>query len=53
MIRANVEEDRDFTMTRFMNDLNHDISHIIEFQMVYMTINVDKHLKQRGTIRQS
>jgi hypothetical protein len=53
MIQANVEKDRDVTMTRFMNDLNNDIAHIIELHMVYMTIKVEKHLKQRGTIRQS
>jgi len=30
MIRANVEEDMKATMTRFVNDLNYDITHIVE-----------------------
>jgi len=29
MIRANVEEGRKSIMARFMNDLNHDITHIV------------------------
>jgi hypothetical protein len=29
MIRANVEEGRKAIMARFMNDLNHDIAHIV------------------------
>jgi len=30
MIRANVEEDMEATMTRFINGLNYDITHIVE-----------------------
>jgi hypothetical protein len=29
MIQAYVKEDREATMARLMNDLNHDITHII------------------------
>jgi hypothetical protein len=29
MIQAYVKEDREATMARLMNDLNHDIAHII------------------------
>jgi hypothetical protein len=29
MIQAYVKEDREATMARFMNDLNHDIAHIM------------------------
>lgn len=30
MIRANIEEDKEATIARFMNGLNYDIAHIIE-----------------------
>jgi len=30
MILVNVEEDREVIMAKFMNGLNHDISHIVE-----------------------
>ena len=30
MIRANVEEDREATMTRFLNGLNRDIANVVE-----------------------
>jgi hypothetical protein len=30
MIQANVEEDREANMARFMNDFNHDITYIME-----------------------
>jgi len=59
MIRANVEEDEEATMSRFMNDLNHDIAHIMELhhyvkleEMMHMAVKVEKQLKQKGTIRQ-
>jgi hypothetical protein len=29
IIRANAKEDREATMTIFMNDLNHDIAHVV------------------------
>jgi hypothetical protein len=59
MIRANVEEDREATMARFMNDFNHDITYIMELyhymklgEMVYMAVKMEKQLKQNGTIQQ-
>ena len=30
MIRANVEEDREATMARFLNGLNRDIANVVE-----------------------
>ena len=48
MIQANVEEDREATMTRFLNGLNWDIANMVELQhyveledMVPMTIKVE------------
>ena len=45
MIRANLEEDREATMTRFLNGLNWDIANVVELQhyveledMVHMAI---------------
>ena len=57
MIWVNVEEDRKAIMAKFMNGLNHDISHIMELhhqmeleEMVHMDMKVEKQLKQKGTI---
>ena len=48
MIRANVEEDIEATMVRFLNGLNRDIANVVELQhfmeledMVHMTIKVE------------
>ena len=48
MIQANVEEDREATMTRFLNGLNWDIANMVELQhyveledRVPMTIKVE------------
>ena len=48
MIRANVEEDREATMARFLNGLNWDIVNVVELQhyveledMVHMAIKVE------------
>ena len=56
MIRANVEEDREATMARFLNGLNQDIANVVELQhyvkledMVHMTIKVERQLKRKGT----
>jgi hypothetical protein len=45
MIRANVKEDRETSMARFMNKLNHDIAHIVQLyhyveleEMVHMVV---------------
>uniref|UniRef100_A0A2N9FW43 CCHC-type domain-containing protein n=1 Tax=Fagus sylvatica TaxID=28930 RepID=A0A2N9FW43_FAGSY len=58
MIRANVEEDREATMARFLSGLNRDIANIIELQhyvevedMVHMAMKVERQLKRKGTIR--
>ena len=32
MIRASVEEDREATMARFLNELNRDIANVVELQ---------------------
>ena len=56
MIRANVEEDIEATMTRFLNGLNRDIANVVELQhyveledMVHMVIKVEQQLKRKGT----
>ena len=42
MIRANVEEDREATMARFLNGLNRDITNMVELEgMVHMAIKVE------------
>ena len=58
MIRANVEEDREATMARFLNGLNRDITNIVELQhyvkledMVHMAMKVEKQLKRKGTTK--
>jgi hypothetical protein len=58
MIRANVEEDREATMARFLSGLNRDIANVIELQhyveiedMVHMTMKVERQLKRKGTAR--
>uniref|UniRef100_A0A2N9FUC9 Reverse transcriptase domain-containing protein n=1 Tax=Fagus sylvatica TaxID=28930 RepID=A0A2N9FUC9_FAGSY len=52
MIRANVEEDREATMARFLSGLNRDIANVIELQhyveiedMVHMAMKVERQLK--------
>ena len=56
MIRANVEEDREATVARFLNWLNRDIANVVELQhyveledMVHMAIKVERQLKRKGT----
>jgi hypothetical protein len=58
MIRVNVEEDREATMSRFLSDLNRDIANVIELQhyveiedMVHMAMKVERQLKRKGTAR--
>jgi hypothetical protein len=48
LIRANVEEDREATMARFLNELNRDIANVVELQhyveledLMHMTIKVE------------
>jgi hypothetical protein len=47
-------------MTKFINDLNHDMTYIMELhhyveleEMVHMTMKVERQLKQKSTIQQS
>jgi hypothetical protein len=47
-------------MARFMNGLNHDITHIIKLhhymeleEMIHMVVKVEKQLKWKGNIQQS
>ena len=56
MIRANVEEDREATMARFLNGLNREIANTIELHhyveledLVHMAIKVEMQLKRGGT----
>ncbi|XP_016679237.1 uncharacterized protein [Gossypium hirsutum] len=58
MIRADVQEDREATMARFLVGLNRDIANVMELQhyieivdMVHMAIKVEKQLKRKGTTR--
>jgi hypothetical protein len=56
MIWANVEEDREATMERFLNGLNRDIANVVELQhymeledMVHMVMKVERQLKRKRT----
>jgi ferredoxin len=53
MIRANVVEDREATMARFLNGLNRDIANVVELQhyveledMVHMATKVERQLRK-------
>ncbi|GKV06981.1 hypothetical protein SLEP1_g18795 [Rubroshorea leprosula] len=55
MVRANVEEDREATMARFLHGLNRDIANVVELQhyvelkdMVHMALKVEQQLKCKG-----
>ncbi|KAJ9536631.1 hypothetical protein OSB04_un000180 [Centaurea solstitialis] len=56
MIRANVEEDREATMARFLSGLNRDIANVVELQycveledMVHTAMKVERQLRKRST----
>jgi len=56
MIRANVIEDREATMARFLNELNRDIVNVVKLQhcmeledMVHMLMKVERQIKRRGS----
>jgi hypothetical protein len=56
MIQANVVEDREATMARFLNGLNQDIANVVELQhyveledMVHMAMKVERQLKRKNT----
>ncbi|PKI34489.1 hypothetical protein CRG98_045120 [Punica granatum] len=60
MIRANVEEDRETTMTRFLAGLNREIHNVVELQhyvelenMVHMAIKIENRFNRRGNTRAS
>ena len=44
MIRDNVKEDREATMTQFMNGLNRDIANVVELQH-YMELEDTVHME--------
>jgi hypothetical protein len=54
IIRASVFEDREVTMTRFLNDLNRDIANVVRLlhyleneDMVHMTIKMKKTIEKK------
>ena len=54
MIRANVEEDREATMARFLNGLNHEIANEVELHyyveiedIMHMAIKIEQQLKRK------
>ena len=56
MARANIEEDREATMARFLAGLNREIQNVVELQhyveledMVHMAIKIENQLKRRGS----
>ncbi|KAL4379238.1 hypothetical protein GQ457_02G029870 [Hibiscus cannabinus] len=58
MIRANIDEDRETTMARFLAGLDPNIASVVELQhymeiddMVHMAMKVEKQLKKKGTSR--
>jgi len=58
MIWANVIEDREATMARFLNGLNWDIANVVELQhcveledMVHMATKMERQIKRRGSTR--
>ena len=59
MIQANVEEDQEGTMARFLVGLNGEITNLVELQhyveledMVHMAIKIESQLKRRGSSTQ-
>ena len=59
-IRANVEEDDEATMARFLHGLNHDISDIVELhhyvemdELVHQAIKVEQQLKRKSQARRN
>ncbi|XP_048231216.1 uncharacterized protein LOC125370260 [Ricinus communis] len=55
LIRANIEEDREATMARFLHGLNKDIANLVELQhyiemedMLHMAIKIERQLKQKS-----
>ena len=60
MIKANVMEDREATMARFLHGLNNDIRDVVELQnyveledLVHQASKVEQQLKRKGTMKRS
>ncbi|PON41316.1 Zinc finger, CCHC-type [Parasponia andersonii] len=60
MIRANIEENREATMSRFFVGLNREIVNVVELQhymeledMVHMAVKIENQLKRRDNTRLS
>ncbi|KAH9705029.1 hypothetical protein KPL70_011714 [Citrus sinensis] len=58
MIRANIEEEREATMARFLHGLNQDIANVVDLQhyveledMVHMAMKVERQWKKKGSTR--
>ena len=58
MIRANIEEEREATMARFLHGLNQAIANVVDLQhyveledMVHMAMKVERQLKKKGSTR--
>ena len=58
MIRANIVEDREATMARFISGVNKEIANVVDLQhyvdieeLLHKAIKVEKQLKSRGTSR--
>ena len=56
MIRVNVNEDEEVTMSRFLNGLNKDIPNVMELQsyveleeLVHLAIKAEGQLKRKGS----
>ena len=56
MARANIEEDQEATMARFLAGLNREIQNLVELQhyveledMVHMAIKIENQFKRRGS----
>jgi len=55
LIRANLHEDEDILIVRFLNGLNHDIRDIVELhnyldlqKLIHQAIRVEQQLKRKG-----
>ena len=58
MIQANIEEDEEVTMARFLNGLTNDICDIVELQefvemddLLHKSIQVEQQLKRKGVAK--
>ena len=56
MVRANIEEDREAIMARFLAGLNREIQNVVELQhyvkledMMHLAIKIENQVKRRGS----